>query len=370
MRSSPLVACALLLIFATGCEEDPVRGNTPRTAGVRAVVTTTDFSSGALSVAALDGSGAVDVAVAPTHSDAVVRVFGGLVYVVNRFQGDNVQVLDPDRGFALVRQFSVGNGADPHDIAVVNPTRAYVTRYGMTELWIVNPSTGAHVGSVDLSPYADLDGKPEMDNLTLADGRVYVTLQRLENFATAGVGHVAVIDAASGAVVDADTTTPGTQTIALANVNPFSEIQLDPATGDLYVACVGGWGEADGGVEWVSPDSMASGGTSLSGVDAGGDITDVEIVSSDRAYAIVADASFATKLIAFDPRSGRVVATVHAPGDYVLQDIELAPTGDVVLADRTATAPGLRLYDAATGVERTTAPIDVGLPPFDIAFLQ
>jgi hypothetical protein len=325
MRKSSYSNLALGLAFllgATACEDNPVQTATPRTTGARAIVTTTDFSTGALSVASLDGSGEVDVAVAPIHSDAVVRVFDGLVYVVNRFQGDNIQILDPGNGFALVRQFSVGNGSNPHDIAVVNPTKAYVTRYDEEELWIVNPASGAHVGTIDLSPFADDDGSPEMDHITLHGGRLFVTLQRFDTGTStpAGVSYVVVIDAASDEIVDVDADASGTQAIALVNANPFSEIQPDAFSGNLYVACVGRWGEMDAGVEWVTPGTMTSGGTILSGVDAGGDITDVEIVS--------------------------------------------------ILADRTATSPGLRIYVAESGKEKTTAPLDVGLPPFDITFIR
>jgi hypothetical protein len=51
-----------------------------------------------------------------------------------------------------------------------------------------------------------------------------------------------------------------------------------------------------------------------------------------------------------------------------LQDVELAPNGELFLTDRTATKPGIRIFDVTTDTEITTDPIDVGLPPFAITF--
>ena len=69
-----------------------------------------------------------------------MRSTGGRLVVVNRFLGDNVQLLDPDRGFATRLQCSTGVASNPHDIVAVAPDKAYVTRYGRPELWVVDPS--------------------------------------------------------------------------------------------------------------------------------------------------------------------------------------------------------------------------------------
>ena len=64
------------------------------------------------------------------------RWHDGLLYVVNRFGQDNVQVLNPAQGFATVQQFSTGAGSNPHDIAFASPVKAYVTRYELADLLI------------------------------------------------------------------------------------------------------------------------------------------------------------------------------------------------------------------------------------------
>src|SRR5207244_2176923 len=61
----------------------------------RAVVVTTDFETGLLATVGVNPPHPVEHPATPIHSDAVVRVAGDRVYVVNRFLGDNLQVLDP-----------------------------------------------------------------------------------------------------------------------------------------------------------------------------------------------------------------------------------------------------------------------------------
>ncbi|UCG52829.1 MAG: T9SS type A sorting domain-containing protein [Candidatus Latescibacterota bacterium] len=354
-----LLAVGLFLLIATARAAD------------FAFVTTTDYVTGSCSVIWLDGSYTVDENVASIHSDAVARYFDGRLYVVNRFLADNIQVLDPANAFSTLRQFTVGTSSDPHDVLVLSEAKAYVTRYNETALWIVNPWTGVQTGSIDLSGLADGDGIPEMDQMARVGNHVFVTIQRLDRNTTwgpVGTSYLAVIDASTDALVDVDPVAPGEQSILLTGTNPVSDIQLDPCTGKLYVSCVGFWGILDGGVEVIDPLSFQSEGFLTTEAGVGGDINDVEIICGEKGYAIITNASFHNALISFDPTTGGKTGTLYAPGDFVLNDIETSPRRRLFLADRTPTRPGIRIYDTDTDTEITTNPIDVGLPPFDIAF--
>jgi len=334
-------------------------------------VTTTDYSTGSSSTIGLAGGYPVTQNVASIHSDAVARYYDGYIYVVNRTGADNIQILDPQNGFATVRQFSTGNGSNPQDVAFASPTKMYVTRYETNVIWIMNPQTGAQTGSIDLSAFVDGDGLCEMHYMLISGDRLFVSLQRLDriNFwAPAGTSYIAVIDTGTDTLVDADPGTPGTQAIALINNDPFSEIQLDPWSGHLYLGCAGYWGLQDAGVETIDPAAMTSGGTLFAESAAGGDILDVVIVNPNVGYCLIQNSSFHTDLIQFDPSTGAKIQTVYAPGDWVLQDIDRGSTGELFLTDRTPTKPGVRVYNSQTGAEITTNPIDVGLPPFDLTF--
>ncbi len=336
-----------------------------------AFITTSDYSTGSCATIELDGTYRVTKNVAPIHSDGVARYYGGYIYVVNSAGADNIQILDPDNNFSTVRQFSTGNGSNPQDVAFASATKMYVTRYETNTMWIMNPQTGIQTGSIDFSSFADADGLCEMHQMCRYGDYVFITIQRMDrdNFwVPVGDSYVAVIDVNTDTFVDTDPITPGVQAIALSNANPFSEIQLDPWTGQLYVGCAGYWGLLDAGVETIDPVSLVTSGTMFGETAAQGDILDVEIIDDHMGYCLIQNASFTTDLISFDPSTGTKIQTVYAPGAWVLRDIDRAPTGELFLADRTAVKPGIRVYDSGTGVEITTSPLDVGLPPTDITF--
>ncbi len=336
-----------------------------------AFITTTDYTTGSSSVIWLDDIHSADKNVASISSDAVSRCYQDRIYVVNRYGGDNIQILNPSAGFATVRQFSVGNGSDPHDIAFVSETKAYVTRYNTTDLWIVNPSTGAHSGTIDLSSLADGDGIPEMDCMVLIGDRLFISIQRLDRdnwWLPAPPSHIAVVDVTADTLLDVEPATPGTQSIILAGTDPYADIQFNPWNGFLSVSCVGTWGVADGGIEIIDPVTCQSEGILLMESEAGGDISDFAIVTPGRGYAIIMNSSFHNELIVFNPQTGKKIQTLYTPGDYVLSDLEISPGKELFLCDRTATMPGIRIFDTYTDTEITADPIDVGLPPFDICF--
>ncbi|MCH7549536.1 MAG: T9SS type A sorting domain-containing protein [Candidatus Krumholzibacteriota bacterium] len=236
----------------------------------------------------------------------------------------------------------------------------------------MNPTTGVHTGTISFAGLADPDGIPEIDQLFLFRNLLFVSVQRLDRnnfFSPTASSDLAVIDINTNGFVDTDPITMGTQPITLVNPNPFSEIQLDPWTGLLYFSCVGFFGVLDAGVEMVDPLTLQSMGVIFTETEAGGDILDVEIVSDKIGYAIISTPAFVTDLISFNPQTGVKTATLYAPGDYVLQDIDRSPFGgELFLTDRTVTNPGVRCYNSLTGVQITAAPISTGLPPFDITF--
>ncbi len=344
---------------------------TAASAGDFAFITTTDYITGNCATVGIQPPYTVTCPIRSLHSDAVARYFDPHIYVVNRGAASNIQILDPENGFSTVCQFSVGTGSDPHDIVVLSPTKDYVTRYNTNTIWIVDPSLCVQTGSIDLAPLADGDGLAEIDMMCRVGNRVFVTVQRLDRnnyWVPVGTSYVAVIDTQTDALVDADPAVAGVQPIALTGTNPYSDIQLNPYTGKLYVGCAGKWGLQDGGVESIDPVALHSEGFLFLETAAQGDVTDVEIELGTKGFAIVSDDNFYTLLTSFDAATGAKTQTLYDPDAYVLQDIEISPWKELFLADRTPTLPGIRIYDVYTNDEITTAPIDVCLPPFDITF--
>ncbi|UCF32722.1 MAG: hypothetical protein JSV78_10350, partial [Phycisphaerales bacterium] len=88
--------------------------------------------------------------------DSVVRSAGGQVYVVSQAE-DTVAVIDPD-AWAISHVYSLAEGSEPLDIAVVSSSRAYITRRTATHLSRLDLLTGAFTDVVDLGIFADEDG--------------------------------------------------------------------------------------------------------------------------------------------------------------------------------------------------------------------
>jgi DNA-binding beta-propeller fold protein YncE len=342
----------------------------PRARAARALVVTTDFETGLLATVGVRPPHAVGHPAAPIHSDAVVRVAGERVYVVNRFLGDNLQVLDPARGLATVLQCSTGPGSNPHDVAVVDAHKAYVTRYDAKELWVVDPGAASCAAflrrTVDLSPYGDADGLPEMDQMALVGDRLFVSIERLDRtrrFAPSGRSRLVVLDTATDAVV---------AVVELTGANAFGDasgIAREPGSGKLVVSEAGDIQRTgDGGLERIDPATLAAEGFFVTEDDLGGNVTDFVLVSPTKAYAIVIDDRLRNILVAFDP-SARVVTRRLLVRTEYLPDIALAPDGTLWVADDGLPAPGIRIFDPRDDRELTRAAIDVGLPPFSIGFV-
>ncbi len=337
------------------------------------VATTTFEISGSTSRVQLDGSWSTTLDEYTIHSDAVVRHDGRYLYVLNRLFSDNVLVLDPLDAYAVLHQYTVTDvGANPRDFEGVSPTKAYVSLYETNLLRVGNPVTGALSGTIDLSVFADSDGLVEADQMTRLGERLFVALQQLDRSAgwiPTGQSTVAVIDTATDTLFDTDPSTPALDGIALQYQNPFWEMRYEGILGRIVVICAGRFLSLDGALEVLNPFTLRSEGALLTEVEAGGDLLDYVLVHAGLGYALIEKANFDTALIRFDPSTGTRIDEVYSSAGFQLQDLELSEEGILVMGDRTPSAPGLRLFDAATG-GTLAGPISVGLPPFDIVLVS
>jgi len=324
-------------------------------------ILTTDYSTFGR-VRSFDGADpwpvSADLATIP--GDAVGRAHGGLVYIVGRGASGVLQVYDPNAGFALVREFSLGSGRNPQDIAFDTAGEAYVPCYDEAVLLRVDVANETVLATYGTAAFADADGLPETA-WCLADGDLlYVACQRLDRgnwYAPTGPGAVLVFDMASEQWVDTDPVAPGVQPIALVGANPSTRIVV--AGTDLAVGCVGYFGLADGGIERIDLAARATLGYDMTEAELGGDILAMA-ADGDDWLTLVSDAAFVTSVRRAG--SGGVVVLDEGTG-YVHADLWLSG-GRLYLADRTTGASGLRVLDPVSGTELTAGPVGTGLPPF------
>jgi len=340
----------------------------------RVVALTTDFSTGSLSTVEVGPPWAHDDDVRSMHPDAVMRIGNGRVFVVNRFGADNIHVLDPEASFATVRQFSTGAGSNPQDIVLYSEHRAFVPRYDRMALYEVDPVAGAITDSVSFADLADADGIPEMSRAIYSQGRVFVAVQRLDRngglvWPPVPPSYLAVVDPVTTTLVDVDPGTPGVQGVELAGLNPFTTLVHAP-NGDLLVGNIGEYGILDGGIERVDPGALESAGWMIRETTLGGDLLAFALADATHGFAIVSDASFNNLLVAFNPATGAFVATMltRTFPDGLATDLLVG--GDYLfVGDRSATTPGVRVFDVATR-SQVTGLVPVGLPPNDLELLD
>lgn len=272
MKYSKYITLFITAFTLAACSQDDTI-NASLTINSKAVVATVaaDYSSGAHSIIGKDDNGnrvALNDLVA-TSSDITVAGYGSNFYRIERaFAGNNITKFASSDPQAPLWQYSTNDPAsavasDPHDIVFASETKAYVMRYGSDKVWIVNPSAETEadfkMGELDLSAYADADGVPEMDSGVIVDGKLYITLQRLNNFAVSQTAYLAIFDVSTDVEIDANIAGDFVKGIPLLTRNPTTII-YEPIADVIYVQGSGSFFpvEYTGGIERIDLTDLTS----------------------------------------------------------------------------------------------------------------
>ncbi len=299
--------------------------------------------------------------------DAIGREYEGLLYVVGRGGSNVIQILDPSDGYALVREFSIGSGRNPQDIALIDESIAYVSCYDEAVLLKVDLDNGVVLETFSTASFADADGLPETAMMRFYDDQLFITCQLLDRgawYAPTGPGKILVFDITTEQWVDMDAAVAGVQPISLLGSNPNTDLVLDLEFGSdakLLVGCVGNYGVTDGGIELVNLSTGLSEGFAVTEADLGGDLTRFARGETGL-YAIVADGGFNTAVKFINDADG-FVSLISQGSGFVFSDVAIMPDDLRFLADRTVEASGLRVFDAVSFTELTTNAINTGLAP-------
>lgn len=334
-------------------------------------IVTSDFSTGSTALLKAGGEEA-DVNLFGVHSDAIVRYQSGRIYVINRLGQDNIIALDAADPRTPLSQFSVGNGANPQDIEVVAPDKAYVALYERSELLIVDPRSGTERGRIDLSAFADGDGLPETARIARVGSRLYLSCQRLDrngSWGPADDSFLIVVDMERDALIDIDPGRDGVQGIRLSSPNPNDVIAVGQR---IVVSSSAHFGDRLGGIEIIDTESSRSLGRVIGEELLGGDINGIALVDGERGFAIVSDETFANYVRPFNLQNGTVGPALEGLSGGYLPDI--AVDGNrLIVADQGSFADpnsaGLKIFDADSG-QLLHGPVSTGLPPVSIAVLS
>jgi hypothetical protein len=302
--------------------------------------------------------------------DTVVRHFYGLHYAVNRPDG-TIQVIDPAT-FDTILTFSVGANSTPHDILVVAPDRAYVTRYDSALLYEIDPTTGSLRDTVDLGPLADADGLPEMSMMALDGNRLFVQIQRIDRsitFMAVPPSYLAVIDIRTNQLMDVDPVTPDMQGVILTGPIPSFRMHVDSLNRRLLVSTPGPRLNVSGGIEEIDLDTLQSLGFIYSEAQVNVDLGGFVMVSPDHGYVIGhTDIVASSHLGVFDrdpnaPDQGEIYTSLFIHNDQLAYD---AASNQLFFPEAAASPPGIHVFDTLTNTRLTGRVVATGKPPLDL----
>jgi hypothetical protein len=294
-----------------------------------------------------------DVLPGAVQSDPVVRYLGGTIYIVNRFAGENVTIVDPST-WTVKTQFSTGAGSNPQDIAIKGAT-AYVVTLGMplVEVWDLSttpPTQGTPIMLPTIG--ADTDGNPDAASIVIDGNLAYVSLEHLVSFAPAAKGQVAVIDTTTNTVVTS---------LFLQNENPVNFMRPRVSKGDLLVAEAPDFTAMTGCLEKITLGAMpAAAGCIVSSMSLGGYVAGAAPSTDGHVYLAAQTNPTTSKLVAISDQ-GMVDDVPYSTSGESPTDVATCDAAHLLLANDAATG-GLRVYDTMTHMEVTTTALDIGLP--------
>ncbi len=316
----------------------------------QAFVWQTNYAQGLLSIFDVNDSSVTDLDALSFYQDSRLSTWGEYLFVVERLNADAITVLDPLDPTTVIANYSVGNATNPYDILPTSEDKAYVIRYEVSNVLIVDPMTGDSLGTVELADYADADGIPEMGSAVMVGDQLYVALQLIDRttWAPSTVGLLLQIDTATDAVVDST---------SLTIENPLTMVANEAGTelfigGGRYLSFSPNVEEdiLGAGVDRVDLATMTP-ERILEGADVNGNIGTVALASEDTLlWALSVEATWPNASVVPVNLNDLSLGT-ELDGPVAASHMAVNDAGQMVVIDRDMAGAGVFVYDAATGAQ-------------------
>ncbi len=291
--------------------------------------------------------------------DPFLRTFDGMLYVINRNDGDNITIIDAST-LAYVNQIATGTSSNPQDVAVVGD-KLYVPALGTAGVVVLSQSAGTMTSTIDLNAATgETDGKPDCVSAFAVGTDVYVACDIYDEttFAPEGNGKLVVIDSTTDTV---------RTTVTMPVENPQGELTQLPDM-DLMIsaeALDNGSDEAKGCVVRVTPGTTPAAVCQIENTDLNGIVNHMALKPAPNPLLYISVEAFdfsGASLSTWGVTADTVVNSI-SPSTETITDVAACPDGSIIAADQNATLNGLRIYNGSAEV--TTAPLPIGLPPGD-----
>jgi len=278
------------------------------------------------------------------HSDSIIRKKGKYIFVIARYNGDNVIVLKKNDLANPVKQYSFTDGTNPQDMVFKNKKTAYVSGLGTNDLLVINPLNGKTRKKIDLSDFADSDGTVEAASMVIVQNRLFVVLQRLDGFSISNDSMIVVINIKKNKIIDTDSGTSGTQSITLSGRNPNSMVYCKKSK-RIYVSDTGTYDTGDnyGGIEVVNPKTLESEGIVVTDETLGGTPGSIAVESAKRGFVVISDSSYNNYVVPFNASKETAGSQLSGTSTSYIPKI-VSENGYLYVLDRDSSNPGIIVY--------------------------
>ena len=375
-----LTGALLLLIFGVS----PANADSTQT-GVVATAAS-DYSSFAISTISVDPKAGPRTALnnlLPGSDGTTVKAFGEYYYRIEQYQADTITKVNIASPNTPIYQYTTNDpdetdSSNPYDLVFVDSTKAYLIRYGSYTAWIVNPSATSQaefkIGELDLSAYADGDGVPEMCGGVIANGKLFIVMQRLVDWCPTETPYVAVFDVTTDTEINTGMGSGAMLGIPL-NVKDPNAIQYLPENNRIYIQAYGSWGSCGtdytGGILSLNPYTYATAVVLDDGTEElhpYGVISGMLIASTSKGYFVGYDGWGDNTLYAFNPTTGVVSGALTG-----FENINISGMNSGTYLDKNgmmwvcdATNAQIKIVDTADNSVNEN--IDTNLNPQAVAF--
>ena len=326
-------------------------------------------------------------------SDYTVRSYNKDVFHIGRFFIDtiakyNADALDTEVWSYTTQDTGDSTSRNPYDIVSLSDTKAYILRYGSSKVWIVNPqATNADdfkIGELDLDSYIAEDnsnGTPNPSAGTIVDGKLFITLQRLNDAYSPNTAYIAVFDTETDLEIEtnanADDTVMG---IPLVGLNPLNGSIVNK-DGVVYVTTRNSYSDTDLTLSRV--EAITASDYSLRTVLTADDIAEntsafigsSAIVSATKGYLVAEETFFSpyrvlSTVYSFNPTTGVIADTAVAEtGTEQISHISLDAANFLWISVSNPANPGVDVVNTETDVNELPR-FATELNPTAIAFIE
>jgi hypothetical protein len=356
-----------------------------------------DYSSSQVAIGSIIGDrSATQGLLTQDKSDFTISTYENNLYHIGRRNIDTISRYETTQSITSSEwtygtNYDNEGSANTKTLVQQNANNGYLIRYGSNFVLQVDPSAVLEENfvkaKIDLSAYTFPGAEyPRMKDAVIANNKLFVAMQRLDNDFQTQQAYIAVIDLETNTEIDTDPQQDGLQGIPLNATNTFTLVEHN---GQLYAAGRGGYNSDTGGLDKIDASTYAV--TPLidensfpqlidfsddddSSNDRYYHVLDVAVVSDQLAYAVLniemGYTTVETKIAMINPSTQTLtlLSKPSAINGKEISDINIDANDRLWLGIANANAPGILVMDTDTNtISGDFIPLD--MPAQRIEFL-